>query len=307
MREQNCCRKGNPTNSAGSQQQKLSITCTQINQPITSTIAFRHSTLAYHRWGQGSRLAICLHGYGESGAHYAFLSKEPALAHYSIFAIDLPWHGHTVWNEGLEFSGTELREILTQIIQKEGLTHAAQQGIDLIGFSLGGRLALSMLTQLTIPVRKLILLAPDGLKLNFWYWFATQTWLGRQLFRFTMLHPGWFFGFLKIFNKLGLVNSSIFKFVRYYIGNKEVRAQLYQRWIGLRRFRPNLKAIKSHLQKSGTQVRLLYGQHDRIILPIHGQKFVKGIEAQARCQIVESGHQLLHEKHSADIVQALLT
>ena len=54
-----------------------------------------------------------------------------------------------------------------------------------------------------------------------------------------MKHPGWFFGFLKVLNKLGLVNASIFKFVNYYIGDKEVRHLLYTRWTTLRKLKPN--------------------------------------------------------------------
>lgn len=262
--------------------------------------------VAYQVHSRGRRLLVCLHGYGESGAHFAFLAKEPALADYSILAIDLPWHGGTIWKEGIDFTPEDLSHILEQIVEKEGLMKEWQAGIELLGFSLGGRVALSMMTVLPVPVNRLVLLAPDGLKLNFWYWLATQTWLGSRLFAATMRHPGWFFALLKAFNRLGWVNSSIFKFVRYYIGNPEVRRQLYQRWMGLRRFRPDLKGTKSQLQKSGTQLRLLYGRHDRIILPIHGEKFIRGLESQAQCRLIESGHQLLHDKHAADIVQALL-
>lgn len=261
---------------------------------------------AYRVHNRGRRLLVCLHGYGESGAHFAFLAKEPALADCSILAIDLPWHGGTLWNEGLDFTTGDLLKILEQIVEKERLTGEWQAGIELLGFSLGGRVALSMLTVLPVPVNKLVLLAPDGFKLNFWYWLATQTWVGSRLFAATMQRPAWFFALLKAFNRLGWVNSSIFKFVRYYIGNPKVRQQLYQRWMGLRRFRPDLEAIHKQMQGSGMQLRLLYGRHDRIILPVHGQKFIRGLESQAQCRIIESGHQLLHEKHSADIVQALL-
>ena len=73
----------------------------------------------------------------------------------------------------------------------------------------------------------MVLLAPDGLKVNFWYWLATKHGWAISYLHFTMKHPGWFFGFLKVLNKLKLVNASIFKFVNYYIGDKEVRRLLY--------------------------------------------------------------------------------
>jgi hypothetical protein len=155
-------------------------------------------------------------------------------------------------------------------------------------------------------VERMILLAPDGLKINFWYWLSTQTWAGNKLFALTMKHPGWFFGFLKMLNKLKLVNASIFKFVNYYIGDKEVRQLLYKRWTGLRKLKPRLKQIKSLIIGNGTQLRLVYGKHDRIILSSVGEKFKKGIESNCTIAVIHSGHQVLHEKHVKEILPALL-
>ena len=92
-----------------------------------------------------------------------------------------------------------------------------------------------------------------------------------------MKYPGWFFGFLKVINKLGLVNASIFKFVNYYIGNKEARHELYERWTTLRKLKPNLKRIKTCIRQNKTPVRLIYGKHDRIILPGKGRKISKKV------------------------------
>ena len=152
----------------------------------------------------------------------------------------------------------------------------------------------------------MVLLAPDGLKVNFWYWLSTQTWPGNKFFAFTLKHPGWFFGFLKILNKLKLVNASIFKFVNYYIGDKEVRRLLYARWTTLRKLKPRLKKIKSLINNNKTSVRLVYGMHDRIILSSVGEKFRKGIEDHCTLSVIHSGHQVLHEKHVQEILPALL-
>ena len=110
------------------------------------------------------------------------------------------------------------------------------------------------------------MLAPDGLKMNFWYWLSTQTWAGNKFFHFTMKHPGWFLGFLKMLNKLKLVNASVFKFVNSYIGDAELRRILYARWTTLRKLKPGVKLIKSLARENGIQVRMVYGKHDRIIL-----------------------------------------
>jgi pimeloyl-ACP methyl ester carboxylesterase len=178
--------------------------------------------------------------------------------------------------------------------------------ITLLGFSLGGRVALSLYEQMHGAVGKLVLLAPDGLKLNFWYWLSTQTWLGDKIFYMTMKRPGWFFGMLKALNRFGLVNSSIYKFVRYYIHNAEVRRLLYLRWNSLRKLRPRISHIRALVNSGKSQVRLVYGKHDRIILPSRARRFCKGMESCCRLEIIESGHQVLHEKHVKDILSALM-
>jgi hypothetical protein len=154
-------------------------------------------------------------------------------------------------------------------------------------------------------ISKLILLAPDGLKVNGWYKLATQTWIGNRFFKFTMKQPGWFFGMLRVFNRLGFVNKSIFKFVNYYIGDKDVRESLYTRWTALRKFKPRLSRIKKSIAAHKTETRLFYGKHDRIIVSAAGNKFSEGIDPYCRIDVIEAGHQVLHENYVREILGAL--
>lgn len=263
-------------------------------------LRYKTSDIAWYRYGSGPKTAVCFHGYGEDGTSFSFLSKY-AGHEYTFFAIDLPFHGKTDWRDGSVFGEKDLQEIIEMIIG------AKEPGkLTLVGYSLGGRIALSYYQSAPATIEKLVLFAPDGLKLNGWYWLATQTWLGNRFFAFTMKKPAWFFFQLKIMNKLKLVNTSIFKFVNYYIGDAEVRRLLYTRWTTLRRFRPHIKTIKQLVREYNTPVRLLYGQHDRIILSSVGKKFITGIEAQSTLLELASGHQVLHEKHIKEILPALL-
>ena len=269
-------------------------------------LQYKNSTINYYCFGSGPKRIICLHGYGEDATSFSFLEKF-AGNQFSFISIDLPFHGKTVWNEGLNFAHNDFQQIIKEILkQNNQQPQISKPKLSLMGFSLGGRIALSIYQDMPGQIEKLILLAPDGLKVNFWYWLATQTVLGNKLFYFTMKHPGWFFGFLKMLNKLGLVNTSIFKFVNFYIGDKNTRQLLYQRWMILRKLKPDIKRIKSSIRKDNTIVRLIYGIHDRIILPVRGEKFKKGIEAQCILTVIHSGHQVLHENHLEEILPALL-
>lgn len=267
---------------------------------------YKTSYINCYRFGSGEKIAICFHGYGEDGSTYRFLERC-AGDQYSFFSIDLPFHGKTQWNEGLIFTHMDLQHIIMEMLGDD--THRLETGnlhLSLLGFSLGGRIALSLYQAQPDRIEKLVLLAPDGLKVNFWYWLATQTQLGNNLFAFSMKHPGWFLGFIKLMNRLGVVNSSIFKFVNYYIGNAEVRDLLYKRWTTYRKLKPELHYIKNFIRHNNTPTRLVYGKFDRIILPVRGERFQKGIEEQCTITVINSGHQVLHENHVEGILNALV-
>lgn len=272
---------------------------------------YKNSIIGYYRFGSGSKTAVCFHGFGEDAKTFDFLAKYAGHI-YTFYSIDLPFHGKTEWNDGLIFTGTDLQQIVEKIIDNDIMKPALRQDqysnpkLSLIGFSLGGRAALSLYQAIPEKIEKLVLLAPDGLKINFWYSLATQTWLGNKFFALTMKKPGWFFGFLKLLNRLKWVNASIFKFVTYYIGDAEVRRLLYTRWTTLRKLKPDLISIKNSIRKSKTPVRLIYGKHDRIILSSIGKKFKQGIKEQCTLTVIQSGHQVLHEKHIEEILPALL-
>lgn len=265
-------------------------------------LLYKNSTISYYRFGTGPTPVLCFHGYGESGADYLFLEKTLG-SQFSFYAMDLPLHGKTGWNEGLLFTPVNLKEITNLLLQEHGTTDTLPV---LLGFSLGSRVALQIYQLQQGNIAKMVLLAPDGLKMNRWYWLATQTWMGNRLFRFTMLHPGIFVGLLKILKRLKLVNTSIFKFVNYYIADKNIRDLLYKRWTTLRRIKPGLEEIKKSIVQHQTPVRLVYGKYDRIILPVRGEKFRKEIEKYCHITVIDAGHQLLHEKYAEEIKKALL-
>ncbi|MGZ8551956.1 MAG: alpha/beta fold hydrolase, partial [Chitinophagaceae bacterium] len=66
-------------------------------------LAYKNSLVSYYFFGTGPRQVVCFHGYGEDATLYAFLEKY-AGNQFTFYSIDLPFHGQTAWNEGLNFS-----------------------------------------------------------------------------------------------------------------------------------------------------------------------------------------------------------
>jgi pimeloyl-ACP methyl ester carboxylesterase len=230
-------------------------------------------------------LVFAFHGYGESAAAFTFLG-EAIGDDFTLVAIDLPFHGQTEWNDGLFFDPQDLlfvlRGIETELTSSQPATGDAAPppathlpGWWLLGYSMGGRIALQLLQDSPQLIDKLVLLAPDGLKLNPWYWLATQTRPGNILFRATMRRPGWLFLLLRLGNALRLVNPSVYKFTVQYINDDQVRQELYTRWTTMRGFRPRLAVIADIIREKQLPVRLVYGRYDRIIRWESAEKFRK--------------------------------
>ena len=272
----------------------------------TGYYPLRNSRIHYRHWGTGPRLVFAFHGYGESAAAFTFLG-EAIGDDFTLVAIDLPFHGQTEWNDGLFFDPQDLLFVLRGIEAELASTPAPYlPGWWLLGYSMGGRIALQLLQDSPQLADKLVLLAPDGLKLNPWYWLATQTRPGNILFRATMRRPGWFFLLLRLGNWLKLVNPSVYKFTVQYINDDRVRQELYTRWTTMRAFRPRLTVIAAIIRERQLPVRLVYGRYDRIIPWKSAEKFRKrGITATCHLILLSTGHQLLRPQYLAILLSEL--
>jgi len=265
-------------------------------------ISFRSSHIHYLSWGTGERILFAFHGYGESAESFAFLA-EALGGDFTIIAMDMPFHGETDWKEGgLFFDPRDLPALLEEIAAE---LPGRQQRWWLMGYSMGGRIALQLLDLVASRIERLVLLAPDGLVVNPWYWLATRTVVGNRLFRWTMKRPGWLFFLLRTGNRLGLVNPSLFKFAAHYIDDDTVRQLLYTRWTVMRGFRPRLGRIAGFIRERRIPVLLLYGRFDRIILSKRGERFQRRIQPFGRLTVLPAGHAILHPKFMEVISNAL--
>jgi pimeloyl-ACP methyl ester carboxylesterase len=270
-------------------------------------IAFHSSQIHYQTWGTGQKIRCAFHGYCESASTFGFLG-EALGPDQALIAIDLPFHGHTNWKEGLEFYPEQLFAIMEEIAARHKKTSGrrSDRRYGLIGYSMGGRVALQLLEIRPDSFDHLILLAPDGLRVNVWYRLATRTLAGNLLFRWTMRWPGWLFLLLRLCHALRLVNLSIYKFAVHYIDDRQVRAQLYTRWTVMRKFSPRLDVLAGIIRGRQLPVHLIYGKHDRIIPWQRAEKFRnRGIAATCTLTLLDAGHQLLRPQFLAVLLPLL--
>jgi pimeloyl-ACP methyl ester carboxylesterase len=259
-----------------------------------------HNTSSFHYrlFGKGPQLLFCFHGYGRDSYTFGFLAKELGNK-YTLVALDAPHHGDTKWDNPV-FHPRDLVSILQKI--RKQLNKEITK-FSLLGFSMGGRIALHLTQVLPEQIERVVLLAPDGLKFNFWTWFSTNTWIGHKMFEYTINHPKWLLRSMNFAERYRFLRKSIVNFVRYYIDDHEERKVLYRRYIIMRKFKPHLNYIKKTITKNKIKVRMLFGSYDRIIHSESGERFIEKIEQYATIKIIDAGHDLLKDWHCDDIAK----
>lgn len=261
-------------------------------------IKHNNSTLHYRVFGNGPKLLFCFHGYGRDSYTFEFLSKQLG-GRYKLVALDAPHHGHTQWDDP-EFHPKDLVTLVDKI---RALLQVANEKISLLGFSMGGRIALHLLQIIPSQIERIVLLAPDGLRTRSWLWLTTHTWAGSRLFDYTVHHPNWFLRLTRFLQRRGTITKNVSNFVHYYLEDQEERMRLYGRWIIMKKFKPHSSSLKKIIAKHNIKVRMLFGSYDRIIHYASGQQFLKRIEEYATVRIVEAGHDLLRDWHGATIAE----
>ncbi len=261
-------------------------------------LSYANSRFHGIREGTGPQLLLCLHGFGESAAHFLPLVKHMG-KRFTLIALDMPRHGHTEWKEERAFAPADLKALVTILLEQEG-----QQQFSLLGYSMGGRLALSLLIEMAARLQHLVLLAPDGIKNNPWHYFVTQTAIGNRLFKHVTYHPQFLFRLMKLVRKLGGLNESVYKFAFHSMDTLEKRLKVYHVWTDMRRMIPSLKYCKQLLAQYHIPTLLIYGKYDRIIPPVLGARLVDG-SFKGEILVLEKGHQLLSEDLGAVITSKI--
>lgn len=263
---------------------------------LKKKLDFKSSVINYYIYGDGGKALFCLHGYGDDSTSFSFLEKYVG-SNYTLYAIDLPFHGETNWEKSKSMSAEDLLAICNSININNG------QKISILAYSFGGRIAMYLLQKFPDKIERIILIAPDGLHVNFWHWFSTQTILGNKLFKRSMHNPKYFFFFLNMANRTNMINKSIVKFIHNFLDDEKERTLLYKRWNATQKFMPDLSLIKKLSAKNNIGIQFLFGNFDRIILSKRASCF-KNVK-NVRITTIDAGHRLLNETYASHIVTLL--
>jgi pimeloyl-ACP methyl ester carboxylesterase len=254
--------------------------------------------LHYRVLGSGSQYLLAFHGYGQSSAYY--LPMGQALdGDYTIYAFDLFFHGQSSLHRNhMPLTKDFLQEVIGLFLEKEKIDN-----FSLMGFSMGGKFALTLVERMPERIDELFLIAPDGIRTSFWYNIATYPGWLQQLFKRTVLKPGAFFKLLQVLNRYNMIHKSLVRFARFQMDSTEKRLRVYRSWIGFRELNFDIRQIVRLLNHRQAPVTMFLGEFDQIISPKRVSVFVKALH-KGELVILKAGHshllqevaELLHQK-----------
>jgi pimeloyl-ACP methyl ester carboxylesterase len=252
-------------------------------------IHYQNNCLHYVRNGNGSTPLLLFHGFGQS--HKLFDEWVLELSEkYTLFSFDLFFHGQSEWTSEQPLEKTDVATIINLFLAQEGIVTFA-----IAGFSLGGKFAMTTLELFSEKVKKVFLLAPDGVKTSAWYSLATYPLATRKLFKSMIEKPERFFKLIKIARSLGVVDNGIIRFVENQMNTKAKREQVYNSWVYFRHIKVDIDIIASLLKRNSIPLLMLVGNYDKVILANNMNLLLDKVLIK-QFYVLEAGHNDLVSK-----------
>ena len=256
---------------------------------------YRKTDVHYLRFGTGDKHLIAFHGFADKADLFKVL--EPSLRDtYTVYAVDLPFHGKTEWPDKA-FGWDEVVEMVNYLKSIEEF-----ERFSLMGFSMGGRIALSIASEYVQVMDELFLIAASGIK----YYSATEympTWMIRS-FKGLVNNPMSYFQLLKMLQKLKLLGDKRHRLIRRLTDTKTRRRRVYFLWLSIRHFDVNVEGIKKLLNRNDVKVHLIWGKKDRIVPIDSAYYFQKKLES-CELHVLSGGHLIVNERLN-DLLRKIL-
>lgn len=250
-------------------------------------IELEKARLHYQRFGQGERVILAFHGYGQDSSHFSTMA-EALRPTCSLFAFDLFFHGKSK----LPKSKTPLQKGFLAELIRNFLLEKNIGRFSVMAFSMGGKFALSLIEAFPGQIDQVLLVAPDGIKTNFWYSMATYPGWMQGLFKRTVLRPAPFFRFVNFLDRHKIVDKGLLRFANWHMESTPKRLRIYRSWMGFSTLNFDIRKIVRLLNENRIDMYLFLGEYDQVIPQRSLQVFIRALET-GRVILLKTGHTYL--------------
>lgn len=240
----------------------------------------------YEIYGEGERPLVCWHGYGLNAGYFKYF-KESLLKDFKIYSVDLFLHGYSDVSDDHPITDEEMSCLFMKLLEAEELNK-----VDVLGYSLGGKVVLKLLEQCPGKINRAILLAPDGIELNKWYNMATNYAWANKLFRYYIVNPAGFFRALNMSRRIGMIGRGMERFVRSEMDRAAKRLRVYKVWMLYKDMITNLKQVSENSEQYNIDVHVVFGKFDKVIPPNLRYQWPVRDGSEVRFHVLGVGHDM---------------
>lgn len=265
---------------------------------ISKYVQVDENIFHYTQYGQGEALLIAFHGFYQNSTSFQILFES--IAHqFTILSIDLPHHGRTSFN-ATYWTNDQVINLINQlqiVYQKDS--------ISLGGYSIGGRIALSIFPSLSNKVKAIFLCAADGFYMDIYYRLATRNYFGKKIFKSVIQHRNTLIHIAGLLNKLSIIPERTYRFAKKNIDDPAVFQTVLAAWPCFSLLIPKLELISRKLHEHNTTCIIFTGKYDAVIRPKPASRFA----AKNHLPYIEmeTGHDFTKSKIQKIIAQHILT
>ena len=224
------------------------------------TIETSKGKLRYKKSGYGQKVMLLFHGFGQNKEVFSELEKDWKIA-YTFYSFDLFFHGNSYLETDVErFTQQDFKVFMVDFFERHQIDR-----VKIVGFSMGGRFVNELIMQFPQKIEEVLYVAPDGIKVNFWFKMATSTSIMRALFKRIVHTPGLFFLIVKALSALKIVHRGLVRFGIHQMDTVEKRLRVYNTWKMIYPFKVSTEKLVDQLNENDIPVRFYFGVYDQIV------------------------------------------
>ena len=221
---------------------------------------YKNTPVSYYRFGEGKEYLVAFHGYGQSGADYAYYEQVLKKA-FTVIAIDFFGHGKSVWMEKEDFTELDMREIVIGIARKEQLF---ARKFSVCSFSMGARMARALVRTFPERIKRVIFIAPPTPAFHYFLNFTVRTTMGVWLFKLFIKRNNLLIQIVNLLHKVGILNRAIKVFTTKFINREDRLNHVFNTWYAQRNLTTNFTTFAKLVNKHQIEVILVIGKYDFI-------------------------------------------
>jgi len=246
--------------------------------------------------GVTDRVVIAFHGFDRTAKEME--SFMPIYdSNTALLSVNLLHHGKSKPLPPIKVDKILPPDILMAALEKMIKERWGNVESELLGYSMGSRVVLSLYENFPLNFHRIIVLAPDGLKMGKLYKFVVNTLVGRYCWGLVDKFPRMNRWLIDSLYKVGLISSHKHHFGRFHTDNPEIRQRVAYGWAGHKRFWPDEEKLVELLKKNKSfEAHFVFGDRDKIIPYKWSSSLREKLQGlgNVRFHIIQSGHVMRH-------------